>query len=108
MSENPFKRREITSAPPMRVLRRFTKPGGHWAEIRERTASQFHAIEFFVFVDGSLLVSQMFDDEHKTEYLHEVEARIKEFTRQGWIEERRIQERRTEERRIEERRDLPR
>jgi hypothetical protein len=99
MPENPFTRRDITPAPPMRVLHRFTKPGGHWAEIRERKATQFDAIEFLVFVDGSLLVSQMFDDEHKAEYPHEVEARIKQFTTQGWIEERRIEERRSEERR---------
>ena len=92
----------------MRVLRRFIKPGGHWAEIRERKAAQPDAIEFFVFVDGSLLVSQLFDDERKTEYPQEVEARIKQFTNQGWTEERRIEERRIEERRIEERRGAPR
>lgn len=43
----------------MRVLRRFTKPG-HWAEIRERQVTMFNAIEFIVFVDDSLLESQMF------------------------------------------------
>jgi hypothetical protein len=46
----------------MRVLHRFTKPNGHWAEIRERKATQFRAIEFLVFLDGSLLESQMFQD----------------------------------------------
>jgi hypothetical protein len=30
----------------MRVLHRFMKAGGHWAEIRERSVTQFRAIEF--------------------------------------------------------------
>ena len=38
--------------PPMRVLHRFTKPGGHWADIRLRNVNQFDALEFDVFVDG--------------------------------------------------------
>jgi len=56
----PFAGRRQTATAPVRVLHRFTKPGGHWAEIRERTVTQFKAIEFIVFVDGSLLESQMF------------------------------------------------
>jgi hypothetical protein len=106
-SENPFKPRTIAAPPPMRVLRRFTKPGGHWAEIRERHATHPDAVEMFVFIDGSLLVSQIFHTERKSEYPQELQTRIKQFTDEGWIEERRIDERRIEERRIEERRALP-
>jgi len=59
-SVNPFKGRKINPPPAMRVLHRFTKAGGHWAEIRERKVTQFAVLELFVFVDGSLLESQMF------------------------------------------------
>ena len=53
----------------MRVLRRFTKPSGHWAEIRERKVTQFHALEFLVFVDGlRWLESQLFHDGREAEY----------------------------------------
>ena len=107
ISENPFKPRAITATPPTRVLRRFTKPGGHWAEIRERNATQPDAVEMFVFINGSLLVSQILRTERKSEYPQELQTRIKQFTDEGWIEERRIEERRIEERRIEERRALP-
>lgn len=106
-SEHPFNRRAITATPPMRVLHRFTKPGGHWAEIRERNATQPDAVELFVFIDGSLLVSQIFHTERQSEYPQELQIRIKQFIDEGWIEERRIEERRTEERRIEERRAVP-
>ena len=92
----------------MRVLHRFTKLGGHWAEIRERKATQFEAVELFVFVDGSLVVSQMFHNERKTEYPQELQARVKQFTDEGWIEEQRIEDRRIEERRVEERRAMRR
>ena len=100
-SEKPSERPAVTATPPMRVLRRFTKPGGHWAEIRCRKATQLDAVELFVFVDGSLLVSQMFHNECQTEFPQEVDRRIKQFTDEGWIEERRIDDRRVEERRIE-------
>ena len=43
----------------MTVLHRFTKPGGHWAEIRERKVTTFRVIEYIAFVDGSLLKSAM-------------------------------------------------
>ena len=59
-SADPFKGRTVPTPDPMRVLHRFTKPGGHWAEIRERIVTQFSALEFFVFVDGSLLESELF------------------------------------------------
>lgn len=56
----PFRGRITHVNAPMRVLHRFTKPGGHWAEIRERKVTTFRAIEYIVYVDGSLLESEMF------------------------------------------------
>lgn len=71
----------------MRMLRRFTKPG-HVAEIRERTVTQFHALEFLVFVDGGLNESQMFHGARLADYPNELEARVKQFVDGGWLEER--------------------
>ena len=45
---SPFKGRTTNVTAPMRVLHRFTKPGGHSAEIRERNVTQFRAIEYIV------------------------------------------------------------
>ena len=70
----------------MRVLHRFTKPG-HWAEIREREVTTFRAIEFIVYVDGSLLESQLFYTGREAQYSAEVEARIKQFIDGGWTQE---------------------
>lgn len=82
----PFKGRVTVPAPPMRVLHRFTKSGGHWAEIRERTITRYRAIEFLVFVDGSLIESQMFHGAREVEYPAALAERIKQFTDGGWIE----------------------
>ena len=71
----------------MRLLHRFTKPGDHWAEIRERKVTQFRAIEFIVFVDGSLLESQMFHSGREAEYPDALGQRIKQFVDGGWTEE---------------------
>jgi hypothetical protein len=71
----------------MRVLHRFTKSGGHWAEIRSRNVNQFDALEFDVFVDGSLLVSQVFQSALEVEYLAALASRIAQFVEEGWVEE---------------------
>ena len=70
----------------MRVLHRFTKPDNHWAEIRERKVTQFRAIEFLVFVDGSLLESQMFHNGREVEYPAAMRVRIQQFVENGWTE----------------------
>jgi hypothetical protein len=70
----------------MRVLHRFTKPGGHWAEIRERKVTTFKAIEFIVFVDGSLLESELFHCGRETEYPAALAERITQFVQNGWVE----------------------
>jgi hypothetical protein len=43
---DPFKGKRDTRETLMTVLHRFTKPNGHWAEIRERKVTQFRALEF--------------------------------------------------------------
>ena len=65
----------------MRVLHGFTKPGDHRAKIRERKVTTFRAIEYIVFMDGSLLES-----EREAEYPKALEARIKQFLDGGWVE----------------------
>jgi hypothetical protein len=49
----------MPNAASMRLVRRYLKPG-HVAEIRERTVVQIRAFEFFVFVNGNLIESQLF------------------------------------------------
>ena len=53
MPADPFKGRITPVNAPMRTLHRFTKPGGHWAEIRERTNTTFRAIEYIVKAQAS-------------------------------------------------------
>ena len=69
---------------PMRVLHRFTKPGGHWAA--ERNVLTLRAIEYIVYVDGSLLESELFHHGREAQYPAALEARIKQFTDGGWTE----------------------
>ena len=71
----------------MRVLHRFTKLGGDWAEICSRNVNQFDALEFLVFVDGSLLVSQVFERGRDAEYLAALASRVGQFVEEGWTEE---------------------
>jgi hypothetical protein len=82
--DTPFRTTNITA--PMRVLRRFTKPDGHWAEIRERRVTTFRAIEFIVFMDGSLLESELFHHGREAQYPAALEARIQQFLEGGWTE----------------------
>lgn len=84
---NPFKGRTTTVAARMRTVRRFSKAGGHWAEIREREVTKLKAFEFLVFVDGSLLESQLFHGARAHDYPKELTARINQFLESGWIEE---------------------
>ena len=70
-----------------RVLHRFTKPDGHWAEIREPKVMQFNGIEYVVVVDGSMLGSELFHTGRAPEYAAALSARIKQFTDRGWVPE---------------------
>jgi hypothetical protein len=69
----------------MRVLHRFTKPNGHWVEIREPQAMQFNGIEYLIFVDGSMLGSELFHSGRAPEYPAALSARVKQFTDRGWV-----------------------
>lgn len=80
----PFRGRIQRIPVPVRTLYRFEKPGGHWAEIRERTIAQFAGLEYIVFVDGSLLESELFHSERVAAYPAALETRIKQFTDGGW------------------------
>lgn len=80
----PFHGRRDTTPLPTRTLYRFEKQGGHWAEICERKVTPFRAIEFIVFVDGSLLESQMFHSGREAHYPDAINARVKQFTDDGW------------------------
>jgi hypothetical protein len=50
--------------------------------------SSFQAIEFMVLIDGSLLESQMFHGRRLEEYAPALEARAKQLTDDGWLEQR--------------------
>ena len=54
------------------------------AEIRSRQVTQFRATEYVVFVDGSLLESELFHNGREAEYLAALKARIKQFLDGGW------------------------
>ena len=82
---NPFKGHVPDIAPPTRTLHRFTKPG-HAAEIRERIVSEFNAVEWLVFMDGSLIESQLFHGVRLERYGPELQARVAQFVDGGWIE----------------------
>ena len=82
----PFKGRSGTVVKPTRLLKQFTK-SGHVAEIRERTVAAFKAMEFVVFVNGSLLESQMFHGHRLDEYASAVSKRAEQFTEDDWLEQ---------------------
>lgn len=79
----PFRGSTVQAEIPMRVLHRFTKPNGHWAEIREREVTQFAAIEFIVFVDGALLDSELFHHGRQVDYPAALAKRIAQFIEGG-------------------------
>jgi len=82
----PFRGRRSIATTPTRVLHRFVKPGGHTAEIRERTVTMFRGIEFVVFVDRSMLESQMFHGLRLREYPKALQDRVQAFLDDGWVE----------------------
>ena len=76
----------MPNAASMRLVRRYLKPG-HVAEIRERTVVQIHAFEFFVFVNGNLIESQLFHGERLRSYGEELQACCAQFRAGGWLED---------------------
>jgi hypothetical protein len=82
----PFKGRTVSAPAPTRLLKRFAK-SAHIAEIHEREVKPFEAIEFIVFVDGSLLESQMFHGRRLEAYAPALVERSKRFADDGWLEQ---------------------
>lgn len=82
----PFAGKRAGAHAPMRVLHRFRK-GRHVAEIVERKVTQFHAIEFLVFIDNGLTEGQMFHGSRLASYQPELQARCAQFRGGGWIED---------------------
>ena len=76
----------MSNAVPLRLVYRFLRPG-HVAEIRERTVSQIRGFEFLVFINGSLIESQMFHDDRIGMYAHELQACCARFRDGGWMED---------------------
>ena len=81
----PFKGRSASTRVETRLVRKFTKRS-RVAEICERKVSSYQAIEFIVFIDGSLLESQMFHGRRLEEYARALEVRANQFTDDGWLE----------------------
>ena len=76
----------MPNAASMRLVRRYLKPG-HVAEIRERTVVQIRAFEFFVFVNGNLIESQLFHGDRLGSYADELQACYAQFCDSGWMED---------------------
>lgn len=87
MIHTPVRGRTTQVSAPMRVLHRFTKPGGHWAEIRERKVSQWQALEFLVYVNGHMQESWMFHGARLDDYPGELAKRRAWFVEDGWTED---------------------
>lgn len=82
----PFEGKRTTIPVPMRVIRRFAKPG-HVAEIRERRITTVRALEWLVFVDGSLIESRMYHGARATAYAGELEECCASLKVDGWVED---------------------
>lgn len=82
----PFDGKRAELRVPTRVIRRFTKPG-HVAEIRERQVTTFRALEWLLFVDGSMIESRMYHGARARAYPHELEDCCSDLKKNGWIED---------------------
>ena len=76
----------MSNATALRIVRRFLKPS-QVAEIRERTVSQVRGFEFLVFINGSLIESQVFCGDRLGMYAHELQACCAQFQETGWMED---------------------
>lgn len=80
--------RAVVNVPvPMRVLYRFTKPGGHVLELRERKVTTFRALEWLQFVDDSLIESRLYHGAREPLYAAELQQRVVELEADGWVAE---------------------
>ena len=81
-----FRDKTPPASEATRVLYRFTKPDGHWAEIRERRETAFPSVECIVFVDGSLIEIERFHYEREAEYPAAIAARVQLFLEGNWFQ----------------------
>lgn len=82
----PFSGPRRTEPPAeFRTLREFRK-AGHVATICERKVTPYQALEFFVFIDGGLVASQLFHGARLSEYDAQLKARVAQFVGGGWVE----------------------
>jgi hypothetical protein len=82
----PFEGKRVDAPVPMRVIRRFRKPS-HVAEIRERKVTTFRALEWLLFVDGSLLESRMYHGARLRAYPDEIDECCASMRKDGWVED---------------------
>lgn len=80
----PFRGQRVQHQSRVTVLYRFTKPGGHVAEIRERKTTEVRAIEFIIFIDHALFESQVFHGVRLSDYPRELAKRVEQFNDDGW------------------------
>jgi hypothetical protein len=84
----PFKgKTHVEVVQPTRVIARFTKPNGRVAELRERKVTQFAAIEWMLFIDGSMIESRMYHGARLTAYPDELNEVRVDLASGGWIEQ---------------------
>jgi hypothetical protein len=82
----PFKGRKPRESTPTRVLRRFVK-SGRVAEIHERSLTAFAAIEFIVFIDGSMMKSELFHGKRLPDYPAALKTLAERFKKNEWTEQ---------------------
>jgi hypothetical protein len=80
----PFVRGIVNAPAPMRAspVHKARRARG---EIRERTVTAFNALEWLVFVDGSLIEGQMFDGARLDRYQPDLDIRVAQFSGGGWV-----------------------
>lgn len=82
----PFKGRKSRESTPTQVLRRFVK-SGRIAEIHERSLTALAAVEFIVFVDGSMMKSELFHGKRLPDYPAALKTLGERFKENDWIEQ---------------------
>jgi hypothetical protein len=81
----PFKGRMVRVSIPMRTIHRFTKPGSHVAEIRERAITTFQAIEWMLFVDGALIETRLYHGTRTAMYPQDISQLTRDLEASGWV-----------------------
>lgn len=84
----PHGGKRVVDVPvPMRALHRFTKPGGHVVEIRERRITSFEPLEWMEFIDDNLIESRMYHGGRLAAYAQGLQERVEILVAGGWTAE---------------------